>query len=170
MIKRSLLLLAAAAIPAAAQTEANPGTTMTRQLWQGVRDYLVQTATDVPDSVYAFRPTPEVRTFGEILGHVAGSQKMFCAMALGDTVPAEDAVEKAAKTKAALVAALKESNDYCAPAYAATDQANAATVDMFGQKRTRLYALAMNVTHNNEHYGNLVTYMRINKIVPPSSR
>jgi hypothetical protein len=95
---------------------------------------------------------------------------MFCAMVLGETVPAEDAIEKTAKTKAALVDALKKSNDYCAKAYATTDASNAAMVNLFGQQRSKLFTLLMNVTHNNEHYGNLVTYMRINKIVPPSSR
>ena len=87
-------------------------------LWEDVADYLVQSAMDMPAEKYAFKPTPAVRSFGEIIGHVAGSQNMFCAMALGEKPPAEDAVEKAATTKEALVAALKASNDYCRKAYA----------------------------------------------------
>ena len=43
-------------------------------------------------------------------------------------------------------------------------------VDLFGQQQSKLFALMMNASHDSEHYGNLVTYMRINKIVPPSSR
>jgi len=170
MLKRSLILVAAAAAPALAQAVANPGTSAARLIWEGNRDFITQSAADVPENLYSFRPTPDVRTLGEIIGHVAGSQNMFCAIVLGEKVPEEDAVEKTAKTKAALVDALKKSNDYCARAYAITDQAAVATVNMFGQQRSKLYALMMNASHNAEHYGNLVTYMRINKIVPPSSR
>jgi uncharacterized damage-inducible protein DinB len=111
-----------------------------------------------------------VRTFGELIGHIAGSQRMYCALALGETPPAEDAVEKSATTKAALVQALKESNDYCARAYQQTDAATTGMVDVFGQQRSKLFTLYGNVTHDSEHYGNIVTYMRINKMVPPSSR
>ena len=167
---RSLLLLALAASPLVAQADANPATTSARMLWDTYRDYVTQAAADVPENLYSYRPTPEVRTFGEIIGHVAGSQNMFCAMVLGEKVPSEDAVEKAAKTKAALVAELKKSNDLCARAYKTTDKANAAMVDLFGQQRSKLFTLLTNAGHDAEHYGNIVTYMRMNKLVPPSSR
>jgi uncharacterized damage-inducible protein DinB len=169
MIKRSLLILAAMAAPAAGQA-GNPNMANAAALFASVRGYITQAAADMSDAQYNFRPTPDVRTFGELIGHIAGSQKMFCAIALGETPPAEDAVEKSAKTKAALVAALKESNDYCMKAYQQTDAAAAAMVDLFGEKRSRMFALLENVTHDNEHYGNIVTYMRMNKLVPPSSR
>ena len=168
MIKRSLLALAAAAAPAFGQ--ANPNMANAAALFASVQGYITQSAADMSDAQYGFRPTADVRTFGELIGHIAGSQKMFCAIALGEKPPAEDAVEKSAKTKAALVAALKESNDYCAKAYQQTDAAAAATVDFFGQKHSRMFTLLENVTHDNEHYGNIVTYMRMNKLVPPSSR
>jgi hypothetical protein len=95
---------------------------------------------------------------------------VFCAAALGEKQPEEDAVEKAAKTKAALIDALRASNDYCARAYAQTDKASSAAADLFGNQRTRLFALVQNAMHDNEHYGNIVTYMRMNKMVPPSSK
>jgi hypothetical protein len=124
----------------------------------------------LPEALYSYKPTPDVRTFGELFGHIAGSQKMYCAMALGDKVPGEGDVEKAAKTKAALVAALKESNTYCEKAYTLQDDKLKAPVDVFGETHPRLYALLANAAHNGEHYGNIVTYMRLNKLVPPSSR
>ena len=171
MLIRSLLVLTAAATPVLAQTPSSSMATETaRLLWSDVRDNIAQSAADVPESLYSYRPTPEVRTFGELIGHIAGSQHMFCAIALGEKPPAEDAVEKSAKTKAALVQALKESNDYCARAYKQTDAAAAASVDLFGAQRSRLYTLLENATHDSEHYGNIVTYMRLNKMVPPSSR
>ena len=164
---RSLLLIALAATPAFAQSTS---TAAARLLWEGNRDFISASATDMPENLYSYRPTPDVRTFGELIGHVAGSQNMFCAMVLGDKQPAEDAVEKTAKTKAALVDALKKSNDYCAKAYATTDASNATMIDLFGQQRSKLYTLLMNASHDAEHYGNIVTYMRMNKMVPPSSR
>jgi uncharacterized damage-inducible protein DinB len=167
MLKRSALILAIITVPAAAQS--GP-TADVRGVWADVRDYITQAAVDVPESMYAYRPTPDVRTFGELIGHVAGSQRMFCAIALGEPVPAEDAVEKAAKTKASLVQAMRASNTYCARAYEQSDAAVAATVTLFGAKRTRLFTLIENASHNGEHYGNIVTYMRLNKMVPPSSR
>jgi hypothetical protein len=68
------------------------------------------------------------------------------------------------------VAALKQSNDYCARAYKLTDAATAATLDLYGQQRSKVFVLLENASHDNEHYGNIVTYMRMNKLVPPSSK
>src|SRR5215813_5126164 len=106
MLKRSLILAVAAAAPVFAQAGANPVAAAARLNWESNRTYITQSATDVPENLYSFRPTPDVRTFGEIIGHVAGAQTMFCAVVLGEKVPEEDAVEKAAKTKAALLDAL----------------------------------------------------------------
>jgi uncharacterized damage-inducible protein DinB len=141
-----------------------------RMLWTQVRDYITQSAEDMSEAQYAYRPTPDVRSFSELIGHLAGSQNTFCAIALGEKPPAEDAVEKAAKTKAALQQAWKESNTYCAKAYGLADAALTGTVDLFGSQRTKLFVLMENMVHDNEHYGNIVTYMRMNKLVPPSSR
>ncbi|MEK6689121.1 MAG: DinB family protein, partial [Gemmatimonadota bacterium] len=68
------------------------------------------------------------------------------------------------------VAALKASTAYCAKAYAQTDQALQAPTEVFGQSNTRFGALVLNAIHNGEHYGNLITYLRIRGVVPPSSR
>ena len=130
--------------------------------------YVLQTAMDVPEDKYSYRPTPAVRSFGELFAHVAGAQSMFCAMALGETGPGEDAVKAATKTQ--LVDALKQSNTNCERAYAQSDAAASASIDVFGEPHSRLYALMMNATHDSEHYGNLVTYLRLNGMVPPSSK
>ena len=142
----------------------------TRELWKSVTDYLTQAASEAPESLYSFRPVPSVRTFGELIGHVAGSQYLMCAAALGDPPRAEDAIERTMTKKAELVAALKESTAYCDKAYAQTDAAAQGQTQLFGQSRSRLYALGLNATHNGEHYGNIVTYLRIKGMVPPSSR
>jgi uncharacterized damage-inducible protein DinB len=166
-------ILAAAALPlvvATAAAQSPSATSDTRDLWKNITTNLTQAADELSESMYAYRPTPDVRTFGELVAHVAGSQMMYCAMALGEKVPDEADVEKTAKTKTAIVAALKKSNDYCERAYSQQDAAVKASVDIFGQQQTRFYALVSNAVHNGEHYGNIVTYMRLNKLVPPSSR
>jgi len=166
-------ILAAAALPVVVSTaaaQAPSPVNEARLLWKSIIVNINQAADELPESLYAYRPTPDVRSVGEMFAHVAGSQKMFCAMALGDKVPGEADVEKAAKTKAAIVAALKESNTYCERAYAQPDDQVKAPVDVFGEQHPRFYALLINATHDGEHYGNIVTYMRMNKLVPPSSR
>jgi uncharacterized damage-inducible protein DinB len=170
MLKRALAILALAASPLAAQGSPASAIANARMLWEDVAGYLVQSATDMPAEKYGYKPTPAVRSFGELIGHVAGSQNMFCAMALGEKPPAEDAVEKAATTKEALVQALQASNESCRRAYAQGDADASGTVSVFGRQQSRLYVLMMNATHDNEHYGNVVTYLRMNGIVPPSSR
>jgi uncharacterized damage-inducible protein DinB len=176
MLKRNvLLLLFACATPSLAQESAGKARTITpavsaRLLWEGVRDYISQAAADFPESKYDFRPTPEVRTFGQLIAHVAGAQEMFCSIALGDKPRDEGAVEKTAKTKAELLAALRRSNEYCARAYGQSEDRGAVVVDLFGDKRPVLFVLLENATHDNEHYGNVVTYMRINGMIPPSSK
>jgi uncharacterized damage-inducible protein DinB len=170
MLKQAFVLTALIAATAAGQTSAPSVTREARALWKSNIGYIVQAAEELPEAMYAYKPTPDVRSFAALFGHIAGSQKMYCAMALGDKVPDEGDVEAAAKTKAALVAALKESNAYCEKAYALQEDKLKAPVDVFGETHPRLYPLLANAAHNGEHYGNIVTYMRLNKLVPPSSR
>jgi uncharacterized damage-inducible protein DinB len=166
------LLLLAGTVGAQSPATASAPSVMgdVRQLWRQGASYVERSATAMPDSSFAFRPTASVRTFGQLIGHVAGTQNMICAIALGEKVPAEDAIEKTATTKAALLQALKESSEYCARAYAMSDASVGGMVDMFGSKWTKRGALMLNATHNFEHYGNIITYMRMNGLTPPSSQ
>ena len=168
MLKRSLLIISLAATPLVAQQPS--ATSQLKSAWENVRGYLMDAAMEVPESTYAFRPTPEVRTFGELIAHIAGAQDSFCAEALGEKAPAEDAVEKASKSKAALIEALRKSNDHCARAYAQSDLDAAKPVKASGGSDSRFSMLLLNTTHDSEHYGNIVTYMRMNHMVPPSSK
>jgi uncharacterized damage-inducible protein DinB len=141
-----------------------------REQWQAMTNYVTRAAADMPDSLYAYKPVATVRSFGQLIGHVAGAQYMICAAALGDPPRGEDEIEKTKTTKTELVAALQASTEYCGRAYAQSDAAAQQQAQLFGQERSRLAALGINATHNAEHYGNLVTYMRMNGLVPPSSR
>jgi len=165
-----MIPLALAILASGAQAQANPAVETTRMLWQQMTGFVTQAAEDVPESLYSYRPTAEVRSFGELIGHVAGAQNLICGAALGEAGRSEDEIERTQTTKAGLIAALKASTEYCGRAYAQTDAASQQRTQLFGAERTRLFALTLNATHNAEHYGNIVTYMRINGMVPPSSR
>ncbi len=159
-------------LPRAVLSQAAPDAAITalREQWQGAIGNITKAAEELTDAEYGYRPIAGVRSFGELVGHVAGTQNLICAAVLGDKQPAEDAIEKSAKTKAALVAALKASTTYCGKAYSITAAQGTAMVEMFGDKSTKVGALALNAVHDGEHYGNIVTYMRMQGKVPPSSK
>jgi len=123
----------------------------------------------MPEEEYALKPDPAVRSFGQILGHVADANYLFCSGVLGEKSPSPE-VEKTKSTKADLTAAVHDAFSYCNRAYEALTDASAnETIKSFGQERNKLGVLWFNASHNLEHYGNLVVYMRLKGIVPPSS-
>jgi uncharacterized damage-inducible protein DinB len=173
-MRRTLLILLAAASPALAQQQpaardANVGVAAARAHWRTVHGYIQRAAEQLPESLYNYKPTPAVRSFAELFGHIAGSEYMFCAPVRGEGPRAEDEIESKVKDKAGLVKALKDAAAYCEVAYSISDAAAAETIDLFG-KRSKINALIFNTTHDGEHYGNIITYMRMKGLVPPSSQ
>lgn len=166
--------LAAQATTAAVTKDApaaDAGVRVQRDLWRGTIRNITIAAEEWPEADYGWKPVQTVRGFGELVAHVAGSQYAFCAPLLRENRDADEAnIEKTATTKAAIVAALKASTEYCDRAYHVSDADAARGVTFFGMDRTGLFALAMNANHDSEHYGNVVTYMRMKGMVPPSSR
>jgi len=147
----------------------NPYTTFNKFAYGHVKDILLRSAEKMPEENYSFKPVDTVRSFGQIIGHVADSQYYFCSVALGEKNPAMK-VEQTKTSKADLIAALKESDAYCDKAFEGmTDALGTQPVQLMGHDMPRLGALMINNMHEMEHYGNLVTYMRIKGIVPPSS-
>ena len=131
---------------------------------------VIATAEMVSEDLYGYQPTEEVRTMGGVLAHIANAQYMFCSAAAGESNPNSDNLEETLSAKAETVSALKAAFEYCDQTYAhMTDAAGAQMQDFFGQKMAGSAILAFNSAHNYEHYGNLVTYMRLNGITPPSS-
>ena len=172
MLLRTALLALVAASPLMAQTTSptrSPDSEV-RDQWVTVSTYLSRAGAAVPESSYAYKPVATVRSFDRLVAHVAGSQRMFCAIVLDEPVPKEDDFEKRTMSKAELVAALDASNSYCARAYEIPTSQLGAAVKMFGQQYTKSGVLLLNATHDNEHYGNVVTYMRMLGMVPPSSQ
>ena len=135
-----------------------------------VKRNVLEAAQKMPDAEYTFKPVDGVRTFGQLVGHVANAQYAFCSTVKGEANPNQGTNNETLATKAELVAALEKSIAYCDAVYAAmTDADGAAMVKLFGTDMSKLTALYGNVAHSNEHYGNLVTYMRLKGHVPPST-
>jgi uncharacterized damage-inducible protein DinB len=174
---RCFLSVAAAAafalvLPATAadQADSNPMTSPAKQTYSQAKSLITRAADKMSDADYAFKPTPDVRSYAQLMGHVANSQFMFCASALGEKSPSGADIEKTKTTKADVVAALKDAFAYCDKAYdSLTDASAAEKVKFFGQERSRMWVLSFNLNHDFEHYGNAVTYLRLKNVVPPSS-
>ncbi len=147
----------------------NPITQSERGLYGFISGTVVAAAQKMPEENYSFKPTPEVRSFGQIIGHVADAQYMFCSRAIGETMPMKD-IEKTKTSKADLIAALKDGISYCMNAYGSMTDAKAAEMTkMMGFQMARITIFSLNTAHTDEHYGNLVTYMRLKGLVPPTS-
>ncbi|HYT68085.1 MAG TPA: DinB family protein [Vicinamibacterales bacterium] len=170
----TLVLVATIAAPAFAQPAANPISDGIRTQWNAVKRNIQQSAELMPDATFDYRPVDGVRSFSEILAHVAGASYAMCAAAKDEKTPfAEDYFEKNAKGRAAIAKATTEAIAYCDAAFTALTDANAGQMvpnPLGDGQRTRTSVLVLQIGHDNEHYGNLVTYFRMNGIVPPSSR
>ena len=155
--------------PLAAQAPSGPVAT-SKDVWSSTINYIIKSAEQMPEANYSFKASPDVRSFGQLIGHVAGAQYQFCSAVLGETSGGEGDIEKSKTSKADLVAAIKASTEYCRKAYMVSDATAQGMIKVFGEDRTKLYALISNASHDAEHYGNIVTYLRMNKMVPPSSQ
>ena len=105
-----------------------------------------RSAEQVPEKDYSFKATPAVRTFGELIGHLANENFAICGAVTGDKAPAADYEKTTAK--ADLQKAFADSLAVCDKAFAAVNDQNAAeTVTLFGRSNTKLGALSLNNGH-----------------------
>ncbi len=147
----------------------NPLSAGNKMMFGMAKNNILKSAEKMPEENYSFKPTPEVRNFGALVGHVADASYMFCSAVLGEKAPVSG-VEKGKTAKADLVAALDAAFKYCDKAYdGLTDATASELVKFFGSDRAKLSVLSFNNMHDFEHYGNMVTYLRLKGIVPPSS-
>jgi len=167
----------AAPPPQAAPPPSNAVTDSVKSVFTSVKEYLTKSLEQFPEKELAFKPAgvpAEVRGFGQIIAHVAAEQYLFCSPVSGEKKP--DGVDEkslSALKKADLKKALADALAFCDRAYSSiNDQTGAAPAEIteFSYKSTKLGLLAFNNAHDFEHYGNLVTYMRAKKMVPPSSQ
>ena len=167
-------------VPAAAQQTlprppaANPISDSLRSQWNNIKRNISESANQMSEENYTFKPTPEVRSFGAILAHVAGASYVFCAAAKGEKTPfAEDYFENNATTRDAIVKATSDAIAYCDGAFMALTDASAGQIgpNAFGSDQVpHVNNLVGQIAHDSEHYGNLVTYFRLKGMVPPSSK
>ncbi len=136
---------------------------------QIVRNVL-ESAEKMAEADYGFRPVDSVRTFGQLVGHVANAQYLFCSTVKGEANPNQGQNAEKLATKAESIAALKKAIAYCDQVYTSVTDENAGRlVKLFGMEMSAVTALYGNVAHTFEHYGNMVTYMRMKGLVPPST-
>jgi uncharacterized damage-inducible protein DinB len=164
---RTLFLLLTLSSLALAQ---NPQVATAKGLHDLIKTNILKSTDSMPEAKYSYRPVDSVRTYAQVLMHIADAQYLFCRT-VKDGKGTNNGIEKSAlASKGEIVKALTDAFAYCDSVYAGlTDADSAAMVNMFGTQRTKLGILSFNTAHAFEHYGNLVTYLRMNGIVPPSS-
>lgn len=135
--------------------------------YTGVKNNILKAAEKMPEEDYGFKPTPDIRSFGALVAHIADSQTRVCNVLRGETKTGT-ASSKAAK--ADILAALKNSFADCDSAYASLTDSTAKEMIKFGRgESSRMGILVRNVIHDNEEYGYMAVYLRLKGIVPPSS-
>jgi uncharacterized damage-inducible protein DinB len=177
----AVALVLVAAPPAFAQNAPAPPDPLSAYLKNAetsIQTNILKSADKLGEADYGFRPqgaADDVRTFGRLLGHIANANYFFCSRAKGEPSPSKGDIEKTVTARADLIKALTEAFAYCDTAYGTLTDAKALELlSVPGPNNTtrqvpRAQVLINNLAHNNEHYGNLVTYMRAKGIVPPSS-
>lgn len=137
--------------------------------YQSARDNFIRAAEKMPEANYAFKPSPDVRSFAQQVAHVADDQYNLCGPAKGETRKAAyTAIEDSLSKKSELMPALKQAFAYCDGAYDALTDASGNEA-IAGKSRTKFGMLNWNLWHTWEHYGNVTVYLRMNGLVPPTS-
>jgi len=169
---------AGAQTPPAQGSGQGPMAAWLRGAFSANRDYIARAADGMPEDNYNMRPgaQAEVRTFGQLVGHLAEFNYLWCSQAKGEKNPAQGKYFEKLTTKAELVKAITGALTYCDGVYSAvTDRSGQEMVTITQEngrsaQSLRMSLLVLNYGHNNEHYGNMVTYFRIKNMVPPSSQ
>jgi uncharacterized damage-inducible protein DinB len=171
----TFMVLLVVDVPAQTPRPPQTMTAFLQEQYATLKRNLMGSAEKMPAEHFSFRPTPEVRTYAELFAHTIDTQYFYCNAVKGGPSPvAGKNLEKSVTDKAGVVQMVKDGFAYCDDVFAnLTDEKAAAMITMGAAPNTRQVAagtrLTMVVVHGNEHYGNLVTYMRLKGIVPPSS-
>jgi uncharacterized damage-inducible protein DinB len=138
--------------------------------YQNVQENLAKAAEKMPEEHYGFKPTPEVKPFGQHIAHIALSQYGLCSRLKGEPNPKKDEKEETTRSKADTVALLKGSAAYCEPFVTGLTEASATELLPMGDDKVAkgLIPMAL-ITHADEVYGTMAVYLRLKGIVPPST-
>lgn len=130
---------------------------------------VIKAAEKMPEADYQYKPTPEIRTYARVVNHVTEAQMRTCSIMNGGKFDASKVPSDTAD-KATIVAGLKASFEECDKAFAALTDANAVEMLAMGpNKRSRIGLAWGDVSHDNEQYAELSTYLRLKGLVPPTS-
>ena len=173
----SLLTLSAAAQSGPQPPAKDPLSAWLRRAYAVGRNDITRAAEKMPEEYYGLRPgaQAEVRTFGQLVGHLANFNYLWCSDAKGEKNPNQENDFEKLTAKSDLIKVLGSALTYCDAVYSRLTDASAMDVmpviTESGRKGQvlRIGRLIQNHAHNNEHYGNMVTYLRMKNIVPPSS-
>jgi hypothetical protein len=161
------LIFAFSVAGGALMAQTNPVVAEQKAAYTANKNNLIKAAEKMPEEAYSFKPTPEMQSFGERIGHIA-NQIGNCSAMTGERKPSQAAGKTA---KADLVAALKASFDACDAAWDSMNDKTAMEMvaGRGGAQRSKLSGLIGNTTHNTEMYGYISVYMRLKGVVPPTS-
>lgn len=135
--------------------------------YETVKKNILKAADKMPADDYSFRPTPDVRSFGELIVHISDAQTGLCGIAKGE-MKRGDPTSKT--SKADLIAAVKTAFDSCDGVYGRmTDTDGKVVLKTPRGEMSKLGLLNFNVAHDNEMYGIIGVYLRLKGIVPPST-
>jgi hypothetical protein len=131
---------------------------------------LLDAAELMPEADYLFKPTPETRPFGQLVSHLALSQFNGCSLLQGGPSPKAAEKEETPRSKAALIALLKESATFCNPLVnAMTDEGMVQLIKVGPVEGARGVPVTGLSVHGNEVYGTIAVYLRLKGIVPPTT-
>jgi len=142
--------------------------------WQRAKEYTKEYLDAMPENGLGFKPSADIRSFGEQMLHIAGGNYAFAAAASGKTNPYQGKnLEKMEefKTKTALTKAVMDSYDFVISALQSTTDAQMSDqVKVFNQDLTRELAYNKAFEHQTHHRGQTTIYLRLKGIKPPNEK
>ncbi len=174
----SVLLCAVVACPSLSVAQEMPPQagktyTLAAEVVRGYRNVegsVTEAAEKMPEEHYGFRPTPDVKPFGQLVVHVALAQFGTCSRFKGEPNPRKDEKEEASRTRAETIALLKASTSYCEPLVSGLTETTATELTKVAQDQVAKALLPMSlVAHGMEMYGTMAVYLRLKGFVPPTT-
>jgi hypothetical protein len=171
IVAATTLITAVACIAQAPAAPAGPAGPAAEVLasYNRLKPNVLKAAEKMPEADFQYKPTADIRTFARIVNHVTEAQFHTCSALNGGKFDAKSVPSDTAD-KATILAGLKASFDECDKAYGALTDATITQVLVLGPvSRSRISLAWGNVSHDNEQYAELSTYLRLKGIVPPTA-
>lgn len=173
--RRSLATLGAAyalaLFPALVVAQSAPMAQAFRENAKEVGKNLMAAADLMPAEKYSFKPTPAQMSYGDIVVHLIQGNDFLCGAIGGTKAPTRGKIA-ATDTKAALVARLRETFQFCDQSLAGLDDSKLTDqLPMFGGKTMSRAAVEVLTTGDwADHYSQMAIYLRLNQLLPPTAK